>query len=69
MDSILGIAVVAAFALMFYAFTTRQKIWNLFASAMFIFIATQLSEYVAFLIVAVGLALFLLINAFFGKDI
>ena len=69
MDTVLGIAVVTALALMFFAWTSRQKIWNVFAAGLFIFIATQLTDYIAFMVVAIGLALFLLYNAFFGKDI
>ena len=55
-----------AFALMFFGLASGKRIYNLFSSGVFLFLAIQLSTYTAMLIVLIGLIIFQLYDTFFG---
>jgi len=55
-------------ALIMFGHSSKVRIFNLFGSGVFIFLATQFVEFLPMLIVCIGIILYEVYYAFFGGD-
>ena len=67
-STLLIFGALVGFGLMIYGHASKIRIFNLLSVAVFIFLATQLAEFIPLLIAFIGLMIYELYYTFMGGD-
>jgi len=67
-DMLLFVTLLFAFGLLIYGHMSKLRIFNLFSIGLFLFLGIQLIDYLAVVVVIVGLIIYEIYYTFFGGN-